>query len=60
MVNQGQAKYEAVSERLGSQATQIIMTKLDEYKNGGSAQATETERMTLLAGALMIVQFKVG
>jgi hypothetical protein len=60
MVNQGQAKYEAVSERLGSQATQIIMTKLDEYKNGGSAQATETERMTLLAGALMIIQFKVS
>jgi transcriptional activator protein UGA3 len=58
MVNQGQAKYEAASERLGSQGTPIIMGKLHEYKNGGSAQTTETERMTLLAGVLMAVQFK--
>ena len=60
MVNQGQTKFEAVSERLGAKATKIVLTKLDEWKNGIKGTLTEAERMTLLAGDLMIIQFKVS
>jgi hypothetical protein len=60
MVNQGQIKYETVSERLGAQAAEIILEKLGGFRNGGAASATETEKMTLLAGALMMIQYKVS
>jgi hypothetical protein len=59
MVNQGQEKYEAVSERLGEKATRIVMIKLEEWAGGQRGALSETERMTLLAGNLMVVQFKV-
>lgn len=59
MVNQGQVKYEAVSERLGEKATRIIMARLDEWQRGRKL-LSQTEVMTLLAGDLMVVQFKVG
>lgn len=52
--------YEAVSERLGAKSTRIIMAKLEEWKSNQADSLTETERMTLLAGDLMIIQFKVG
>jgi transcriptional activator protein UGA3 len=60
MVNQGQVKYEAVSERLGEKAGRIILAKLEEWSRGATGAISETERMTLLAGALMVVQFKVS
>lgn len=60
MVNQGQVKYESVSERLGEKAMRIVLAKLEEWKRGSSEIMGENERMTLLAGALMIVQFKVS
>ncbi|ORY35758.1 fungal-specific transcription factor domain-domain-containing protein [Naematelia encephala] len=57
MVNQGQPKYEAVSERLGSQAAQIIMEKLGNGRD--PAKMEEQELLTLFAGLLMLVQFKI-
>ena len=54
MVNQGQTKYEAVSERLGLQAAQIIMDTLARNDHDDKVA------MTLFAGLLMMVQFKVS
>lgn len=58
MVNQGQYKYEAISERLGSEASQIIMAKVDSEALLQSLDGEEL--MTLFAGLLMLVQFKVS
>ena len=56
MVNRGQANYEAVSERLGNQASQIILDKLEREDltrmDGG-------ELLTLFAGVIMLISFKV-
>lgn len=60
MVNQGQVKYETVSERLGEKSGRIILAKLEDWKRDGGEGVTEAETMTLLAGALMVVQFKVS
>lgn len=58
MVNQGQLKYEAVSERLGIQASQII---LDMLARDVEMRVLEgKELVTLFAGILMLVQYKVS
>jgi hypothetical protein len=58
MVNQGQLKYEAVSERLGTQASQII---LDMLARDVETRVLESkELVTLFAGILMLVQYKVS
>jgi transcriptional activator protein UGA3 len=54
MVNQGQHKFEAISERLGLQASQILLDV--SGKNMGEIQ----EPMTVFAGLLMLIQFKVS
>lgn len=57
MVNRGQANYEAVSERLGNQASQIILDKLDREELSTMDQG---ELLTLFAGVIMLISFKVG
>ncbi len=57
-MNQGQLKYEAVSERLGTQASQII---LDMLARDVETRVLESkELVTLFAGILMLVQYKVS
>jgi len=57
MVNRGQANYEAVSERLGNQASQIILDKLDREELSTMDQG---ELLTLFAGVIMLISFKVS
>ncbi|WWC61542.1 uncharacterized protein I303_104126 [Kwoniella dejecticola CBS 10117] len=68
MVNRGLAKYEAVSEKFSVQATNHLDTRMDQLfdKRGNERTAAiadhhdkDTEKMTLLAAALMIMQFKI-
>jgi hypothetical protein len=59
MANEGEIRYEAMSEKLGQKATSIIVDRLEYYQKGG-LQLEETERMTLLAGSLMVIQWKVS
>jgi transcriptional activator protein UGA3 len=58
MSNEGEIRYEASSERLGQKATGLIVDRLEYYQKG-SVSLEETERMTLLAGCLMIIQWRV-
>jgi hypothetical protein len=57
MVNRGQANYEAVSERLSGQATQIIMEKLMKEK---LEMLEQSELLTLFSGLIMLISFKVS
>lgn len=57
MVNRGQANYEAVSERLGNQAMQIISEKLGK---GDLRALDRSELLTLFAGVIMILTYKVS
>ncbi|WRT66087.1 uncharacterized protein IL334_003040 [Kwoniella shivajii] len=68
MVNRGLAKYEAVSEKFSLQATSLLDTRMEQLfdKKGkekppadSENQDRDTEKMTLLAAALMIMQFKI-
>jgi len=59
MSNEGEIRYEASSERLGKEAETLIVDRLDYHRNG-SVQLEETERMTLLAGCLMLIQWRVS
>nr|XP_019010670.1 uncharacterized protein I206_03972 [Kwoniella pini CBS 10737]OCF49451.1 hypothetical protein I206_03972 [Kwoniella pini CBS 10737] len=68
MVNRGLAKYEAVSEKFSVQATNHLDTRMDQlFDKRGHERASiaiehhdpDTEKMTLLAAALMIMQFKI-
>jgi transcriptional activator protein UGA3 len=59
MSNEGEVRYEASSERLGQEAIGLIVDRL-EYFRKGSLQLEETERMTLLAGCLMLIQWRVS
>lgn len=60
----GQVKYEAMSEKLGEQAKDIILGLLGaltvKQRRGQEGGLGETEAMTLLGGTLMLVQFKVS
>jgi len=58
MSNEGEIRYEATSERLGQKATGLIIDRLEFYQKGNSTRE-ETERMTLLAGCLMLIQWRV-
>jgi hypothetical protein len=64
MSNMGQVKYEAMSEKLGEQAKDIILGLLGaltvKQRRGQEGGLGETEAMTLLGGTLMLVQFKVS
>lgn len=57
MVNRGQANYEAVSERLSGQATQIIMDKLMKEN---LKTLEQSELLTLFSGLIMLISFKVS
>ncbi|ORY27123.1 fungal-specific transcription factor domain-domain-containing protein [Naematelia encephala] len=67
MVNRGLVKYEAKCEKFSSQAINLINTRMAELfdEEGVQRPANEpqgdadTEYMTLLAAALMIMQFKI-
>ncbi|WWD17573.1 hypothetical protein CI109_102014 [Kwoniella shandongensis] len=71
MVNRGLMKYEAVSEKFSSQATNLVNERMVALFDGATgaetgvqAQAEEnqdkdTEKMTLLAASLMLMQFKI-
>lgn len=64
MSNLGQVKYEAMSERLGEQAREIVTGILgnlgQKQRRGQEPGLGDTEAMTLLGGLLMLVQFKVS
>lgn len=59
LANRGQAEYEAVCERLGSQATNIVMGSLDDRAAATAQTNDSNDDLTLLAAGLMIMQFKV-
>jgi len=58
MSNEGEIRYEAMSDKLGDKASNIIVGRLEYYQKGNITME-ETERMTLLAGCLMLIQWKV-
>ncbi|OCF31007.1 hypothetical protein I316_07278 [Kwoniella heveanensis BCC8398] len=73
MVNRGLAKYEAVSEKFSSQSMNLINARMEELfdrkgnprppsdtgSSSNKAKDLDTEKMTLLAAAIMIMQFKI-
>ncbi|KAK6910371.1 hypothetical protein I203_104403 [Kwoniella mangroviensis CBS 8507] len=72
MVNRGLAKYEAVSEKFSLQATTHLDNRMNQLfdkrgkekaqnssGDGAEHHDKDTEKMTLLAAALMIMQFKI-
>lgn len=59
MTNEGEVKYEALSERLGEEATRIITEQAVQLEQGSIA-IEETTRLTLLGGLLMLIQWKVS
>ncbi|TYJ53754.1 hypothetical protein B9479_005592 [Cryptococcus floricola] len=67
MVNRGLVKYEAVSEKFSGQATSLVdrrMAELFDSKGveiSGSVEEEDRDReyMTLLAAAVMLMQFKI-
>ncbi|WVQ77263.1 hypothetical protein IAR50_006947 [Cryptococcus sp. DSM 104548] len=67
MVNRGLVKYEAVSEKFSGQATRLVDRRMAELfdSNGaetaGSVEEEDRDReyMTLLAAAVMLMQFKI-
>ncbi|KAK8858954.1 hypothetical protein IAR55_003185 [Kwoniella newhampshirensis] len=69
MVNRGLMKYEAVSEKFSAQATNLVNERMahlfdgrgnERMAQGDESQDKDTEKMTLLAASLMLMQFKVG
>lgn len=61
MANMGAARYEAISERLGAEAGVMVLAELEKVAQPGSAGAMDDEdAMTVLATALMVMQFRVG
>lgn len=59
MSNEGQAKYEAISERLGGQAAALVLEQAARQEPG-SMSVDDSVRLTLLGGLLMVVQWKVS
>ncbi|WVF71737.1 hypothetical protein IAT40_006545 [Kwoniella sp. CBS 6097] len=73
MVNRGLAKYEAVSEKFSSQSMSLINARMEALfdrkgnpkipsetsRSSDTARDLDTEKMTLLAAAIMIMQFKI-
>ncbi|ORX39100.1 fungal-specific transcription factor domain-domain-containing protein [Kockovaella imperatae] len=57
MVNKGQSSMERVSEQLGDEGSDIIMTRLRELEHDGEPK--ESELITLLAGLLMFLMYKI-
>lgn len=61
MTNSGHARYEAISERLGAEAGLMVLSELERVAQPGSAGAIDDDdAMTLLATALMVMQFRVS
>lgn len=58
MTNEGQDKYEAISERLGGQAATIVLDQASQV-DPGSLAVDDSVRLTLLGGLLMVIQWKV-
>jgi hypothetical protein len=59
MTNEGEVKYEALSEKLGREASRILADQALQVEREGDTTA-EMARLTLLAGQLMLIQWKVG
>lgn len=59
MTNEGEVKYEALSEKLGREASQILADQALQVEREGDTTA-EMARLTLLAGQLMLIQWKVS
>lgn len=59
MTNEGEVKYEALSERLGEEASRIVTEQAVQLEQGSIA-IEETTRLTLLGGLLMLIQWKVN
>lgn len=59
MANEGEAKYEALSERLGEEASAIVLDQAQQWRIGALA-LEEAGLLTLVAGLLMLTQWKVG
>jgi hypothetical protein len=61
MANMGAARYEAISERLGAEAGVMVLAELEKVAQPGSAGKMDDEdAMTVLATALMVIQFRVS
>ena len=58
MVNRGQMRYEAISEKLGTQAAQILDDRMEKMADCTTADLNEL--LTLFAAVLMMVQYKVS
>lgn len=58
MFNNGQLCFERVSERLGVEGSRLIMQKLEDLT--GTEGIAEEELITLLAGLLMLIMYKVS
>ena len=59
MTNEGEMKYEALSEKLGGEATKIVAEQALQVNRRGTTMS-ETAQLTLLAGQLMLIQWKVS
>ncbi|GMK57954.1 hypothetical protein CspeluHIS016_0407880 [Cutaneotrichosporon spelunceum] len=60
MANMGAARYEAISERLGAEAGVMVLAELEKVAQPGSAGRMDDEdAMTVLATALMVIQFRI-
>jgi hypothetical protein len=59
MTNEGEVKYEALSEKLGREASRILADQALQVEREGDTTA-EMARLTLLAGQLMLMQWKVS
>ncbi|BEJ02047.1 hypothetical protein CcaverHIS631_0607290 [Cutaneotrichosporon cavernicola] len=60
MANMGAARYEAISERLGAEAGVMVIAELEKVAQPGSAGRMDDEdAMTVLATALMVMQFRI-
>lgn len=60
LTNQGQFKYESSSETYGAQAMAMVEGLLAKRNMPGARPEDETQQITLLASALMVMQYKVG
>ncbi len=60
LVNKGNFRFESVSETYGLQAMALMESLLSQRGKPSFLPETETEQITLLAGCLMVMQYKVN
>lgn len=59
LVNKGNFRFESVSETYGLQAMALMESLLSQRGKPSFLPETETEQITLLAGCLMVMQYKI-